>query len=662
MIYKRLGRTDLKISRLGFGAMRLPQLEDGKPDPDESVRIIHRAFELGVNYIDTAVMYCQHQSESIMGQALKGWRERVYVSTKNHYRGANEKAWWKNLEKSLERLDVDYIDVYNLHGINWEIWERWVKGPDQILSWMRKAYDQGLIRHMCCSFHDDAEALEKIVDTDAFSSITLQYNILDRSLEAVFPKIAEKDLGIVVMGPVGGGRLGGESGSLTNMIEGARSVPEVALRFVLANPNVTAAISGMSSVAQVEENCAVAARPEPLSDAERRHVMETLERFQGLADLYCTGCNYCVPCPQGVDIPGVFLAVNMDRVYGLADHARARYKSLVGKATYCTACGRCESKCPQNISIGVQLREAAARFDPAYGQMALALEPVDLREDSMQLRARIHNLTDSPNKATVRLAADGGLHIDPNQFEVRIEEPFKVEEKALALGRLENLPRMIRINADIEDAGGRRERTVSSRFMIGECRRVESMDALRASADQTAPLAIEHEEQVYAGKGQLNRPYMLKAWTGYTPEALLVYDLIQDGGAAPAGLKSHVAMLFDLRSCHGNLPPGFHDGMFMLRVAPGADGTPEVQVLRGELEAGRVSVDASAIPGGFELRIQMPWEALGGYSPNAGQAFGFESVLAVPDEQGEPVFRAGWSANPNVQRDAIKLGTLFFTQ
>src|SRR5690554_5001348 len=107
MIYKRMGRTDLNVSRLGFGAMRLPSLPDGNPDPEESVRIIHRAFELGVNYIDTAVMYCNHQSQKVVGQALKGWRDKVILSTKNHYRGADKSEWRKNLEDSLRLLDVD---------------------------------------------------------------------------------------------------------------------------------------------------------------------------------------------------------------------------------------------------------------------------------------------------------------------------------------------------------------------------------------------------------------------------------------------------------------------------------------------------------------------------------------------------------------------------
>lgn len=375
MVYKRLGRTGLEISRLSFGAMRLPQKDDGKPDAEESIRIIHRAFELGVNYIDTAVMYCQHQSEAIVGQALKGWRDRVYVSTKNHYRGADEKAWWGNLENSLDRLDVEYIDVYNIHGINWSSWERWVKGPNQILSWMHKAHEQGLIRHVCCSFHDSAEVLEKIVDADAFSSVTLQYNLLDRSLESVFPKMAEKDIGIVVMGPVGGGRLGAESENLMMLLDGARSTPEIALRFVLDNPHVTAAISGMSSLTHVEENCAVGARSEPLSDIEREKVMTTLDRYKGLADLYCTGCNYCMPCPHGVDIPGTFSAVNMDRVYGLADHAKNHYGGSSANPPVAQRAARANRSVPRIFPSECNCRKRLRGSTRPTGRWASRLTP-----------------------------------------------------------------------------------------------------------------------------------------------------------------------------------------------------------------------------------------------------------------------------------------------
>jgi len=629
--------------------MRLPERDDGKPDPEESVRIIHRAFELGVNYIDTAVMYCHHESETIVGQALKGWRDRVYVSTKNHYMGSDEKAWWKNLSNSLARLDVDCIDVYNVHGINWKNWERWVKGPNQILSWLHKAQDQGLIRHICCSFHDDAEALGKIADTDAFSSITLQYNLLDRTLETVFPKVAEKDIGLVVMGPVGGGRLGAGSEHLMGLLDGARTVPEVALRFVLSSTHVTAAISGMGSLAMVEENCAVAARPEPLSDAEHRRVHETLERFKGLADLYCTGCKYCLPCPHGVDIPGTFSVVNMERVYGLAEHARNQYKNLVGKATYCVACGDCEPKCPQEIPIRAQLHQAAETYDAAYGQMGFAIEPVGRDDEGIRFRARFHNLADASHTATVRLTVEDGRSVVPDQFEVTIDKPFHVQEETFTLAGA-GVTDTFQVAADIDDGAGRR--TSARRFRIGPCRRVDAIEAAPADEEGAFPIVIQHEDQVYAGKEHLGRPYGLEAWTAYTPGAFGFGARIT---ARPGDDTAHVTLLIDLRSRHGDLPPGFHDGMVMVRV------TPDIRVLRGDLEAEQIAVGTTACADGTEVRVQIAWEALGGYCPEIGQAFGLDVLLVIADGQGQERFRAGWSAHPSAERDACRLGTLFFT-
>jgi len=243
---------------------------------------------------------------------------------------------------------------------------------------MRKALDQGLIRHICFSFHDTAEALKKFAATGEFDVVTLQYNLLDRSNEPALAACRKAGMGVVVMGPVGGGRLGTPSETLRKMLPGARTVPEVALRFVLANPNITIALSGMSEMKHVEENIRVAERSSPLSAAEKRRVKTALNRFGKLADLYCTGCNYCMPCPSGVDIPGNFTALNYHRVYDLPDAARRRYSSLRGKATQCIACGKCLEKCPQNIDIISQLRETVRTFDDSYGKLVVNITPTEV--------------------------------------------------------------------------------------------------------------------------------------------------------------------------------------------------------------------------------------------------------------------------------------------
>jgi len=366
MICRVLGRTGLKVSQLGFGAMRLPMKGEGassRVDRDLAIPMIHRAFEAGVNYIDTAVGYCNGDSQRAVGEALKAWRDRVTVSTKNHDYGTDEKAWWKNLENSLERLGVDCIDIYNHHGINWKQFTEHVQ--PRVGKWMRKALDQGLIRHICCSFHDNNEALMKLIDSGYPEVITLQYNMLDRQLEQGIAHAHEKGVGIVVMGPVAGGRLGAGSEVLAKLVPGIQRVPELALRFVLANPNVSAAISGMSTMQHVEENLATAGHDTPLSDADKAAIDEHLKRLKKMADLYCTGCGYCIPCPNEVNIPHIFRAYNNARVYGFWDSARRSYAGI-GKSQWikgknaeaCTECGECEKKCPQKIPIRDQLKEA----------------------------------------------------------------------------------------------------------------------------------------------------------------------------------------------------------------------------------------------------------------------------------------------------------------
>ncbi|MFW6133297.1 MAG: aldo/keto reductase [Planctomycetota bacterium] len=364
MQYRTLGRTGLKVSQLGFGAMRLPMTGEGdeaRVDDEKAIPMIHRAFEAGVNYIDTAVMYCKGDSQRAVGEALKGWRDKVVVSTKNH-EYADEKKWWRHLEDSLRLLQVESIDVYNHHGVNWNKYTELLEPKTS--KWMLKARDQGLVKHICCSFHDGNDALMKLVDTGYPESITLQYNLLDRRLAEGIAYAREKGIGVVVMGPVGGGRLGADSDVLKRMVPGIERVPELALRFVLANPNVTMALSGMSTMQHVEENVATADDEVILSDDDKAALAEHLERLDKMAELYCTGCKYCLPCPQNVEIPRIFSAYNMGRVWGLWDEARksyrriARNEKLGNQADACVDCGQCEDKCPQNIPIRKQLKEA----------------------------------------------------------------------------------------------------------------------------------------------------------------------------------------------------------------------------------------------------------------------------------------------------------------
>ena len=366
MHYRTLGRTGLRVSLLGFGAMRLP-MREGNVDRDLAIPMIHRAFEAGVNYIDSAVFYCNDDSQRVVGEALKGWRDKIVVSTKNHhYDKKDKKTWWTNLENSLARLQVESLDIYNFHGLNWNAFTENVDGPDGFYKEMLKARDQGLIKHISFSFHDTCDNLVKLVDTGMFESVTCQYNLLDRSNERGIEHAHASSMGVVIMGPVGGGRLGETGGSMASMLPGGiASTPELALRFVMANPNVTVALSGMTTMQHVVENVATANRGEKLSPAELAAVQTAMEQLKKMADLYCTGCGYCKPCPNGVAIPDIFRMANLSRVYGATAAARSEYKRLIKRqkpdskpADACVECGKCEQKCPQHIKIIEQLKQS----------------------------------------------------------------------------------------------------------------------------------------------------------------------------------------------------------------------------------------------------------------------------------------------------------------
>ncbi len=371
MIYHDFGKTGIKISALGFGAMRLPTREiHGKTvfDHEESVKIIHAAFESGVNYIDTAPYYCDKESEIIVGKALKGWRNKVYLSTKNPIENNSGSDWTKRLETSLQKLDTSSIDFYHMWGISWDSFIANINVKDGPMEAAVRAKEQGLIKHISFSFHDKAENLIKLIDTGLFESVLCQYNLMDRSNEEGMIHAKNKGLGVIVMGPVAGGRLGAPSPTIAALLPGkAQSSPQLAMRFVLSNPSVSCALSGMGSMKMVTENAALAGDGSSLSEKEIETINLSMIENKKLEGLYCTGCNYCMPCPVGVNIPLNFQIMNYHRVYKITDYARDQYKQIgtvdwmKGKnASECIECGECEAKCPQKIEIRTQLKETAA--------------------------------------------------------------------------------------------------------------------------------------------------------------------------------------------------------------------------------------------------------------------------------------------------------------
>jgi len=368
MQYRDFGKTGAKVSRLGFGAMRLPIKKDDRgkiTGIEESAELIRRGIDAGINYVDSAPGYCEGESETAIGLAIKGLaRNKVYVSTKNSVQNACGQCFRLKLELSLRKLDCEYIDFYHFWGQSWENYLNRCLGNDGPLARARKAKEEGLIRHISFSCHDTPAGAIKLIDTGHFESMLVQYNLLDRKYAPAIAHAHEKGLGTVCMGPVGGGRLGTPSEVIAKAT-GTRSTAEVAVRFCMANPDLDIVLSGMGNDRMVDENVATADRDEPLSDDELKRIDTLAEANRKILDLPCTGCGYCKPCPQGVAIPQIFEMVQWHTAFDLKEPARRQYQSLgVGwqkknkPASECVECGQCEPKCPQKIPISEKLKGA----------------------------------------------------------------------------------------------------------------------------------------------------------------------------------------------------------------------------------------------------------------------------------------------------------------
>ena len=375
MQYRDFGNSGVKVSTLGFGAMRLPQERiKGKYQvkEEESIEMIQRAFELGVNYVDTAYPYCHDQSELAVGKALKGWRDKVYLSTKMPTWMVEKKGDYRRfLEEELERLKVAYVDFYHFHALNEDSFKNTVL-KHNLLKEARKAKDKGLIKHISFSFHDKPEVMKRIIDVGIFESVLCQYNLLDRGNQKVMAYAKSKGLGVAVMGPVGGGRLGVSDILKEAVRSNIESTPELALRFVFVNKSVSVALSGMENIEMVEENARVASLSKPFTSKQLQIIEDFIEKRKKKEEIPCNNCGYCLPCPENVAIPDIFQLMNYYILRVKKDYASKQYlnigegtlesgeKDQRKQANACVECGECEEKCPQKIKIMEKLKETHA--------------------------------------------------------------------------------------------------------------------------------------------------------------------------------------------------------------------------------------------------------------------------------------------------------------
>jgi predicted aldo/keto reductase-like oxidoreductase len=364
MKYRRFGKLDWKVSALGFGMMRLPTSGNNPGDIDETeaMRMVRHAIDHGINYVDTAWAYHDEKSEPFLGRALKdGYRQKVRVATKLP-------CWLvkqtqdpdKYLNEQLRRLQTDYIDFYLLHSLDQKSWRK-MRDLD-VLSWAEGAIADGRIRYLGFSFHDQYEVFQEIVDGyDNWDFCQIQYNYMDIENQAGVKGLqyaAARGLAVVIMEPLLGGKLASPPANVQAIWDAAPHRPtpvEWALQWLWSQPEVSVVLSGMSTMRQVKENIAFADRSG--IGTLRLEDLELIDRIRGkyneLCPIPCTNCQYCLPCPSGVNIPRVFEAFNIGVMHDDPSAAREDYKwiSEEERADKCVQCQQCEDLCPQHIPI-----------------------------------------------------------------------------------------------------------------------------------------------------------------------------------------------------------------------------------------------------------------------------------------------------------------------
>ena len=372
MEYRSFGKLDWKPSALGFGAMRLPILEDdsGKIDEDLATRMIRTAIDAGVDYVDTAWPYHKGESEPVVGRSLlDGYRDKVKLATKMPSWLIKEEADFdKHLDLQLERLQTDHIDFYLLHALNKTYWPN--LRDLGVFEWAEKAIASGRIRHLGFSFHDDLSVFKEIVDAYDWTFCQIMYNYMDTEFQAGREGLlhaANKGMGVIVMEPLRGGSLTRQApASVADLWASAstqRSQADWALQWVWNQPEVSLLLSGMSEMAHVEENLVSAANSGVgLLSAEELDLIDRVGKtYRSLSPIPCTDCKYCMPCPSGVSIPRIFSIYNAFKMYGDEDGAARSYYEYTkpeNRADQCVECGQCEQACPQQIEIIDWLKKA----------------------------------------------------------------------------------------------------------------------------------------------------------------------------------------------------------------------------------------------------------------------------------------------------------------
>ena len=333
MEYRTLGKTGLKVSRMGFGGIPIQKI-----DEEGTRKLLREMAEKGINYIDSARGYTV--SEQYIGYGLEGIRDKFILATKSMSRTKDAMA--ADIETSLKNFHTDYIDLYQVHNPSMEQLDQVIE-KGGALEALREAKKAGKIGHIGLTAHSTA-VFERALELDWVETIMFPYNIVEQQGAELIHRCAEKNIGFIDMKPLAGGAI--EDGTL-------------ALRYVCSNPDVTVVIPGMAESSELEENMAACSNEAPLTEEELAK-MEVVRKQLGTD--FCRRCNYCAPCSVGINIPSVFLFAGYLQRYDLGDWARDRYSTLKVKASACIECGKCEPRCPYHLPIREKLKQCARDF------------------------------------------------------------------------------------------------------------------------------------------------------------------------------------------------------------------------------------------------------------------------------------------------------------
>jgi len=342
---------------------------EGRINEPEAEQMLVEAIKNGVNYFDTAFTYHNETSEDFIGRFLKkGHRENVFLATKLPCWEVEKRSDMDRLlNEQLTRLKTDHIDFYLFHALTKKRWKNLIK--NNVFDFIDRAKNDGRVLNIGFSFHDDLLAFKEIINAYNWDFCQIQYNFMDEEYQAGTEGLryaAKKGMGVIIMEPLRGGYLTNnlpeKIRNLWNSTGMKKSPAEMALQWVWNHPEVSVVLSGMSNLKQVIENCRTAEKTKPglLSNKELGIIRKVRDEYLNRQLILCTGCNYCIPCPEGVDIPAIFSFYNEGKMYDNFSIARVRHSILVKeeeRADKCVECGECLEKCPQQITIPDELKK-----------------------------------------------------------------------------------------------------------------------------------------------------------------------------------------------------------------------------------------------------------------------------------------------------------------